>query len=167
MNDMSENKIDLEDLERAVTEVTGSKATGQFAKLTFEAAMNLRAGLSREQTGNAMQSYQRAGRRMSARLPFGWRSDPDDPSRMLPCPYEMEIIEKVKAFRQEGLSLRKIAKRLTDLEYQSRKVNRLFKGRTVQVKGKWHHGLISSILKRVDTEKKNEMESCYESSDSR
>jgi len=162
-----QKEFDLEDLERAVAEATGSKATGRFAKLTFEAAMNLRAGLSREQTGNAMQSYQRAGRRMSAKLPFGWQADPDDPARMLPCPYEMEIIEKVKAFRQEGLSLRKIAKRLTDLEYVPRKVNRLFKGRTVQVKGKWHHGLISSILKRVETEKKNEMESCYESSDSR
>jgi hypothetical protein len=68
---MNENKIDMGNLERAVAEATGSKATGRFAKLTFEAAMNLRAGLSREQTGNAMQSYQRAGRRMSAKLPFG------------------------------------------------------------------------------------------------
>ncbi len=167
MNDMSENKTDLEELERVVAGATGSKAVGAFTRVAFEAAMNLRAGLNREQTGNAMQSYQRAGRRMSAKLPFGWQADPDDPARMLPCPYEMEIIEKIQAFRQEGLSLRKIAKRLTDLEYQPRKVNRPFKGRTVQVKGKWHHGLISSILKRVETEKKNEMESCYESSDSR
>ena len=145
-----EKEIDLADLEKAVAEATGSKATGRFAKLTFEAAMNLRAGLSREQTGNAMQSYQRAGRRMSAKLPFGWQADPDDPARMLPCPYEMEIIEKIKAFSQEGLSLRKIAKRLTDLEYVPRKVNRLFKGRTVQVKGKWHHGLIHNILSRIE-----------------
>jgi len=147
---MNENKIDMGNLERAVAEATGSKATGRFARVAFEAAMNLRAGLSREQTGNAMQSYQRAGRRMSAKLPFGWQADPDDPARMLPCPYEMEIIEKVKAFRQEGLSLRKIAKRLTDLEYVPRKVNRLFKGRTVQVKGKWHHGLICNILSRIE-----------------
>jgi DNA-binding transcriptional MerR regulator len=77
---------------------------------------------------------------------------------MVPDDYELEIIRKIQTFRQEGLSLRKIAKRLTDLEYQPRKVNRPFKGRTVQVKGKWHHGLIRSILKRVDTEKKNGME---------
>ncbi len=158
MNDMNGSKINFGDLEKAVAEATGSKATGRFAKLTFEAAMNLRAGLSREQTSNAMLSHQANGRRMSARLPFGWRSDPDDPSRMLPDEYELEIIEKIQAFRQEGLSLRKIAKRLTDLEYVPRKVNRPFKGRTVQVKGKWHHGLIRSILKRVETEKKNEME---------
>ena len=162
-----EKEIDLEDLEGTVAEVTGSKATGRFARVTFEAAMNLRAGLSREQTSNAMLSHQANGRRMSARLPYGWKADPDDPARMIPCEYELEIIRKIQAFRQEGLSLRKIAKRLTDLEYVPRKVNRLFKGRTVQVKGKWHHGLISSILKRVETEKKNEMESCYESSDSR
>ncbi len=153
-----EKEIDLADLEKAVAEATGSKATGRFAKLTFEAAINLRAGLSREQTSNATLSHQANGRRMSARLPYGWKANPDDPARMLPCPYEMEIIEKVKAFRQEGLSLRKIAKRLTDLEYVPRKVNRMFKGRTVQVKGKWHHGLIRSILKRVETEKKNGME---------
>ncbi len=63
MSEMDENKIDLEDLERAVAEATGSKATGRFAKLTFEAAMNLRAGLSREQTQSAMLSHQANGRR--------------------------------------------------------------------------------------------------------
>ncbi len=62
MSNMSENKIDLEDLEGTVAEATGSKAVGRFTRVAFEAAMNLRAGLSREQTGNAMQSYQRAGR---------------------------------------------------------------------------------------------------------
>jgi len=150
MNDMSENKTDLEELERVVAGATGSKAVGRFAKLTFEAAMNLRAGLSREQTSNAMLSHQANGRRMSARLPYGWRSDPDDPARMLPDEYELEIIEKIKAFSQEGLSLRKIVKRLTDLEYQPRKVDRMFKGRTVQVKGKWHHGTIRNILSRIE-----------------
>ena len=150
MNDMSENKIDLEELERVVAEATGSKAVGRFTRVAFEAAMNLRAGLSREQTSNAMLSHQANGRRMSARLPFGWRSDPDDPSRMLPDEYELEIIEKIHAFRQEGLSLRKISDRLGNEGYKPRKVNRMFKGRTVQVKGKWHHGLISNILSRIE-----------------
>ena len=145
-----EKEIDLEDLEGTVAEVTGSKAVGRFARVTFEAAMNLRAGLSREQTRSVMLSHQANGRRMSARLPYGWRSDPDDPARMLPDEYELEIIEKIQAFRQEGLSLRKIAKRLTDLEYVPRKVNRMFKGRTVQIKGKWHHGLIHNILSRIE-----------------
>jgi len=145
MSEANESKIDL--VERAVAEATGSKAVGAFTRVAFEAAMNLRAGLSREQTGNAMQSYQRAG-----------RPDPDDPSRMLPDEYELEIIEKIQAFRQEGLSLRKISDRLGNEGYKPRKVDRMFKGRTVQVKGKWHHGLIRSILKRAETEKKNEME---------
>ena len=51
---------------------------------------------------------------------------------------------------EAALSLRKIAKRLTDLEYVPRKVARMFKGRTVQIKGKWHHGLIRNILNRVE-----------------
>jgi len=50
MNDMSENKTDLEELERVVAGATGSKAVGAFTRVAFEAAMNLRAGLSREQT---------------------------------------------------------------------------------------------------------------------
>ncbi len=147
---MNENKIDMGNLEKAVAEVTDSIAVGKFVVKAFEAAMNLRAGLSREQTSNAMLSHQANGRRMSARLPFGWRSDPDDPSRMLPCPYEMEIIRKIQTFRQEGLSLRKISDRLGNEGYEPRKVNRMFKGRTVQVKGKWHHGLISNILSRIE-----------------
>ena len=147
---MNENKIDMGNLEKAVAEVTDSIAVGKFVVKAVKTAMELRAGLSREQTQSAMLSHQANGKRMSARLPFGWRSDPDDPSRMLPDEYELEIIEKIKAFRQEGLSLRKIVKRLTDLEYVPRKVNRLFKGRTVQIKGKWHHGLIRNILSRVE-----------------
>ncbi len=88
MSETNENKIDL--VEKAVAEATGSKAVGRFARVAFEAAMNLRAGLSREQTSNAMLSHQANGRRrMSARLPFGWCSDPDDPSRMLPDEYEL------------------------------------------------------------------------------
>ena len=110
---MNENKIDMGNLEKAVAEVTDSIAVGKFVVKAVEAAMELRAGLSREQTSNAMLSHQANGRRMSARLPFGWQADSDDPARMLPCTYEMEIIEKIQAFRQEGLSLRKIAKRLT------------------------------------------------------
>ena len=147
---MNENKIDMGNLEKAVAEVTDSIAVGKFVVKAFEAAMNLRAGLSREQTSNAMLSHQANGRRMSARLPFGWRSDPDDPSRMLPDEYELEIIEKIQAFRQEGLSLRKISDRLGNEGYEPRKVGRMFKGRTVQVKGKWHHGLISNILSRIE-----------------
>ena len=147
---MNENKIDLAALEKAVAETTGSKAIGQFVKQTLEAGLQLRVGILREQAGNAMQSYQRAGRRMSARLPFGWKIDPDDPARMIPCPYEMEIIEKIQAFRQEGLSLRKISDRLGNEGYKPRKVDRMFKGRTVQVKGKWHHGLIRNILSRIE-----------------
>jgi len=54
---MSENKTDLEDLERAVTEATGSKATGRFERLTFEAAMNLRAGLCRSKANGITGLY--------------------------------------------------------------------------------------------------------------
>ena len=148
MNDMSENKIDMGNLERAVTEATGSKAIGQFVKQTLEAGLQLCVGILREQAGNAMLKYQQAGRRMSARLPYGWQADPGDPARMIPCEYELEVVGKIKAWREEGLSLRRISDRLGTEGYQPRKVSRMFKGRTVQLKGEWRHGLINSILKR-------------------
>ncbi len=148
MSDMNENKIDMGNLERAVAETTGSKAIGQFVKQTLEAGLQLRVGILREQAGNAMLKYQQAGRRMSARLPFGWKIDPDDPARMMPCPYEMEIIEKVKTLREEGLSYRGIADELADLGFKPRPVKKKFKDRIVEVKGQWHHGTIRSILSR-------------------
>jgi len=88
---MNENKIDMGNLEKAVAEVTDSIAVGKFVVKAVEAAMNLRAGLSREQTSNAMLSHQKKGKRMSARLPFGWKADPDDPARMIPYPSSRRV----------------------------------------------------------------------------
>jgi len=59
---MNENKIDMGNLEKAVAEVTDSIAVGKFVVKAVEAAMELRAGLSREQTQSAMLSHQANGR---------------------------------------------------------------------------------------------------------
>jgi len=148
-------EIDFGKLKKAIVEITDSMAVGKFAVKAVQAAMELRADLSAEQTRVAMLQLQVSGQRISFRLPYGQMLDPNDPARMVPNDYEQEVIQKVWALKNEGLSLRKIAENLTDLGYKPRMVDRLFKGRTVQVKGKWHHGLIRSILKRAETEKKN------------
>jgi hypothetical protein len=67
---------------------------------------------------------------------------------MLPDEYELEIIEKVKTLREEELSYRGIADELADLGFKPRPVKKKFKDRIVEVKGKWHHGTIRSILSR-------------------
>ena len=63
MSETNENKIDMEVLEKTVTEATGSLAIGQFVKQTLAAALQLRSALIREQTSNAMRHHQANGRR--------------------------------------------------------------------------------------------------------
>ena len=148
MSGTNRNEIDVENLERIVAQATGSEAVGQFVKQSLEAGLQLRVGLIREQTSNAMKRHQASGRRMSAKLPYGWRRDADDDSRMLPDGYELEVIEKIRALHQDGLSLRKIAYELIGLGYKPRRVKRKLKGKTVDIDGQWHHGLIRNILNR-------------------
>jgi hypothetical protein len=156
MSKANENKIDLEVLEGTVAEATGSEAMGRFTRLAFEAALGLRVELIREQTRNAMRRHQTGGRRMSSRLPYGWRNDPDDDARMLPDEDERHVIDVGKDLKAEGLSLRKIAQELTDRGIKPRPVKKKLKGRTVEVNGDWQFGTIRNILNRVDqTEKIN------------
>ena len=103
-----------------------------------------------ERTSDAMRHHQANGRRMSSRTPFGWRSDPDNPARMLPDEYELEVIEKIKSLRERGNSFRIIADYLTECNWEPRPIRKKFKGRTVEVKGKWHFGTIRNILSRVE-----------------
>ena len=63
-------------------------------------------------TSSAMRLHQQSGRRMSDRLPYGWKADPDDPARMLPDEAERKAIEWMVQLRAEGLSLRKIGETL-------------------------------------------------------
>ena len=101
-----------------------------------------------EYTSRMMRQHQEAGRRMSDRLPYGWKEHPKDPSRMVPCEYERKVIKRVVALRQQGCSLREIVRKLEEEGYKPRKIKRQFKGRTVWTKGKWNHILVRSILQR-------------------
>jgi len=105
-----------------------------------------------ERTSDAMRYHQANGRRMSARLPYGWKDDPNNPARMIPCPSELEIIEKVRALREKGLSYRKIAEELTASDYEPRPIKKKFKEGYVEVKGQWHFGTIRNILLRGNTD---------------
>lgn len=60
-------------------------------------------------TKAAMRRYQATGRRMSARLLFGLRLDPDDPTRTVLDPLEQRQIERVLKLWDELRSLRGVA----------------------------------------------------------
>ena len=100
-------------------------------------------------TRAAMLRHQAAGRLMGSIAPYGFMIDPDNSRRIVKNPHERIIINQIKRLHDKGLSLRKIANELTNLNYQPRKVSKKFKGRTVLVKGKWSAQTIHVILKRL------------------
>lgn len=104
----------------------------------------------RARTRAAMLRMQKEGRRMCAAhlLPYGRMIDPNNPALMLDNPDEQAIINRIVEWRRDGFSLRSIVDALNDLEIKPRMVRKTFKGNFVQVKGKWNHCLVRSILLR-------------------
>jgi DNA invertase Pin-like site-specific DNA recombinase len=100
-------------------------------------------------TRAAMLRHQANGRLMGSIPQYGWKLDPENSRRIVKNPYERIIINQIKRLHGKGLSLRKIAAELTNLNYKPRKVKKKFKGRSVLVKGKWSAGTIHVIVKRL------------------
>ena len=61
-----------------------------------------------------MRHRQAHGQRMTSvkTIPFGQMLDPNDPSKTIPCPAEIDAIKEAQQLCVTGLSLRKIAKRI-------------------------------------------------------
>jgi len=104
------------------------------------------AEFERDQTASrtreAIRHYQANGRRMSDRIPYGWREDPDSvpnkrgrPTGIIEHPHEQKIIERIRAERDKGRGLREIA--------------RLLMGEGITCRGEqWYHQTIRTILAR-------------------
>ena len=96
-----------------------------------------------------MLRHQANGKLMGSIPQYGWKIDPNNPKRIVKNPQERIIINEIKRLHSKGLSLRKIAAKLTELGYKPRKVKKIFKGNPVWVKGKWSAQTIHVILKRL------------------
>ena len=80
-------------------------------------------------TRAAMLKYQKDGRRMSAKPPYGLMVDPDSPrhgksgkpTELIECPEEQTVIGRIRELWSDGNSLREIARVLTDEGITSRK----------------------------------------------
>lgn len=92
----------------------------------------------RLRTSRAMQIKQNAGYRMTgfANVPWGWKVDPDDDKRIIPCAEELETAAIIIDLYEDGLTLRKIARQLESLGIKRRG------------KRYWDHEKVKSILKR-------------------
>lgn len=107
----------------------------QFMKSVVDAASVYERGLIRARTKSAMAAKRAAGERVGE-IPFGWDLGAD--GKLVANPAEQLVIEKIRACRDAGMSLRKIAAILTDAA-------------TPTKRGivRWNHNSIDSILKRA------------------
>lgn len=92
--------------------------------------------------------HQASGRRMSAQLPFGWKTDPDGPkvvnradglarpARMIPCEEERAVIARILNLASEGLG--------------AQRIKRVLEGAGIPFRGRetWNRKTLESILRR-------------------
>lgn len=91
-------------------------ATARFVRRMLAVTAAYEKELAAERTSLTHLAKQRRGKRVGRRAPYGTRLDPDDPTRLVPDPVEIEAVHLAMALREEGLSNYRIAKRL-DEEY--------------------------------------------------
>jgi DNA invertase Pin-like site-specific DNA recombinase len=99
----------------SVTEcVDTSTATGEMMFHVLGTFAQYFRRVGNERTSDAMQSHQRMGRRMNGKgkIPYGMMIDPNDDARMIPCPQEQRVIDKMILMRAGSMSLRQICETL-------------------------------------------------------
>jgi len=87
-------------------------AKGKLVTTMLLAVAEYEPGETAERTSKGMKHRQANGQRMTSAgsIPFGQMVDPDDDARIIPCPDELEAIDRAKWLRSNGTSLREIAK---------------------------------------------------------
>jgi len=117
--------------------VDSSTATGKLILTMLLAQSSFERDIIVERTSDSMKRHQESGRRMTRpdKLPYGEMPDPNDPSRTVPCSYEVNVINRILALHSDGMSLRKICRQL--------------EADGISPRGKeWRHGTIKSIINR-------------------
>lgn len=113
-----------------------STPMGRFVYTLMAALAQLQREQTSDRTSKAMQHHQKNGRRMSERLPYGYRPHPDDPAHMVPDDDEQRIIERICNLYSAGHRLREIGRILEET------------GDTCRNGGPWYHTTIRRILIR-------------------
>ena len=113
----------------------GTDPAAVFMKGVIDAAAAYERGLIRSRTKAALAAKRRAGE-LAGETPFGWMAD--DNGRLIEVAEEQAVLRIIGELRQAGVSLRKIAKALTDAGHATKK------GKTA-----WTHTSVKSILDRA------------------
>lgn len=113
----------------------GDGAADVFMRQVMDAAAAFERNLIRARTKAAMAAKRKAGERIGE-VPFGWTLDAA--GRLVEDADEQNVLAKIIACRQAGMSLRKIAAILTEAGCVTKK------GGTA-----WTHSTVQSILQRA------------------
>lgn len=114
-------------------DVAGDGPEQQLIRQVVAAMAEYERKITARRTSAALRLYQSQGRRMSARVPFGWRVDPANQSRIIEDEQEQATLKIIMDRHQKGESNNHIAKTLDP--------------RTSRV-GHWHHDVIRRIIMR-------------------
>lgn len=116
-------------------QIDTSTPMGRFVFAMFSAIAQWQREETADRTSKAMQHHQKNGRRMSDRLPYGFRLHPEDRAHMIPDPDEQRIIERICNLHSTGHRLREIGRVLEE-------TGDLCRGKT------WYHTTIKRILQK-------------------
>ena len=111
-----------------------SDPNGQFMKAIVDAAAAHERNMIKARTKAALAAKRKAGR-LTGEIPFGWSVDAE--GNLIELADEQAVIAKINELREAGVSLRQIAKGLTDAGILTKK------GKAV-----WYAETVKSILQR-------------------
>ena len=124
------------DLASLSEKIDTTSAGGRLMFTIFAGLATFEREQTAERTSQSMRRHQAAGRRMSERTPFGWVRNPQNPALMISDPMEQSIIVQIKGLNEKGFHSREICRELELMEIKCRG-------------GRWYHGTIQNILKRL------------------
>lgn len=119
-------------------DVPGNSPHAAFTRQIMMAVAELERKMISERTSAAMRAHQKAGRRMSAQVPYGYSVDPGNPHNIIENPDEQKILEEIWRRHKKGESNNAIAHALDPAKSR---------------KGRWHTEVIRRIVQRLEADR--------------
>ena len=119
-------------------DIPGNSPHAAFTRQIMMAVAELERKMISERTSAAMRAHQKAGRRMSSKIPYGYMADPNDIHRIMENPSEQKVLDEMWERHKKGESNNSIAHSLDPSSARS---------------GHWHPEVVRHILSRLEGER--------------
>ncbi len=119
-------------------DVPGNDPYASFARQILMATAELERKMISERTRAAMRAHQRAGRRMSAKIPYGYMADPANVHQIVENAAERKVLNEIWERRRKGESFRAIALALDPSTARC---------------GRWHPEVVRHIVRRLELDR--------------